>query len=369
LKVAFLIRTFDVGGSERQLLHLARGLVERDHEVLVIVIERGGTLVPELQAAGVTVTEGKRAGIRALREFRPDVVHGYLPFANVVAVSLRPFLRGARVVLGVRGIQSERDPGGAAVQIFYRVEAAASRLAHLVIANSDAARDQAAARGFPVERVKVVHNGFDTDALQFDAVARKQLRSEWAVGDDEVLVGRVAQLRPTKDYETFLRAAAVAAARRPNFRFVVVGEGPQRRELAALASRLGLDERVVWAGARPDIAATMSALDVMVSSSRWESFPNVVGEAMACGVPCAVTDTGDSAAIVGPTGTTSPPATPDRLGEAVLEVADRVAREGDELRAQARTRIIEQFSIGAMVTRTERMLLDVLNLSRSKPRP
>ena len=377
LKCAFVVRSFDVGGSERQLLHLTRGLVERDHDVLVVVIEAGGTLTPELVDTGARVVEVTDDGIGWLplrigpllgpiRQFRPDVLHGYLAFANTLAVHAGPFLPGTRVVQGIRGIQPERDAGQPMVRAFYRAEAMSSRFADAIISNSESGRTHALARGFPESRIHVVPNGIDINALHPDPDAGKQLRSEWSVADDEILVGRVAHFRPTKDYGTFLRAAAVAARGHPELRFVVVGDGPARGVLRAIARGLGLDGRVIWTGERRDMATIMNALDIMVSSSRWESFPNVVGEAMACGVPCAVTDTGDSAVIVGPTGAVAPPAAPHQLGAAVLGLLDRLKRDDDGLRAQARARIAEQFTVENMVTRTERILLDLAGFKRQQ---
>lgn len=343
--------------------------------MLVVVIEAGGTLTPELVDTGARVVEVTDNGVGSLplrigpllgpiRQFRPDVLHGYLAFANTLAVHARPFLPGTRVVQGIRGIQPERDAGQPAVRAFYRAEAMSSRFADAIISNSESGRTHALARGFPESRIHVVPNGIDTNGLHPDPVAGKQLRSELSVADDEILVGRVAHFRPTKDYGTFLRAAAVAARGHPELRFVVVGDGPARGVLRAIACGLGLDGRVIWTGERRDMATIMNALDIMVSSSRWESFPNVVGEAMACGVPCAVTDTGDSAVIVGSTGAVAPPAAPHQLGAAVLGLLDRLKHDGDELRAQARARIAEQFTVEDMVTRTERILLDLAGFKR-----
>jgi glycosyltransferase involved in cell wall biosynthesis len=174
-----------------------------------------------------------------------------------------------------------------------------------------------------------------------------------------VLIGRIGRMRPTKDYPTFLRAAAQAGAVRSDLRFVAVGDGPDRESIRALASELGLDDRLVWAGERSDIVAVMSALDIMVSSSTSESFANVIGEAMACGVPCVVTDAGDSAAIVGSTGVVASTGSPASLAESVLDLAERLADDGDRLRAEARARVESEFALDVMVEGTERVFRDV----------
>ena len=371
MKAAFLVRTFDVGGSERQLVALTQGLVARGHRALVAVLEGGGTLVPDLRAANVTVCEATAHGIRelpvrlpslvaTLRRWRPDVLHAYLPFANVLAPALRPLLRGTPIVFGIRVVAPERDPGDPRVRALYRAETIAARFADAVIANSDAARAHVVDRGFPAGRVHVVPNGIDTERFRFDATERARVRADWSIGDGEVLVGRVGRMRPNKGYDMFLHAATVAASRCPALRFVCVGDGPQRAELESLARSLDLDGQLVWAGERSDMTAVMSALDIMVSSSRVESFPNVIGEAMACGVPCVVTDAGDSAGIVGDTGLVVPPGDQGGLGNAIVELAARPPPGREALRA----RVEAKFGVEAMVTQTEQVLETVVR-SRS----
>ena len=372
MRATILVRTFDVGGAERQIVALSRGLVRRGHEVMVVVVEAGGTLVPQLRGTGATVVEvtEHRIGelplrlprlVRLLRGFHPDVLFGQLAYGNVLAVLCRSFLPHTRVVQGILVLRPERDPGAFLVRALYRAEAATSRFTDAVIANSNTAQKQSIERGFPADRIHVVYNGIDTEHFRHDPIARKQLRTEWSIAEDELLVGRIGRMRPTKDYPTFLRAAANAAARRQNLRFIAMGDGPDRGSIRSLATELGLGDRLVWAGERSDVVAVMSALDIMVSSSASESFANVIGEAMACGVPCVVTDAGDSAAIVGPTGVVVPRRSPATLADAVVDLAERLPENGDQLRNAARARVESQFTLEAMVDRTERVLLEIID--------
>jgi glycosyltransferase involved in cell wall biosynthesis len=375
LKVAFLVRTFDVGGAERQIVALSRGLVRRGHRVMVVVIEGGGSLVPELRATGATIVEVTDRGVGELpirlprllghlREFQPDTLYGQLAYSNVLAVLCRPFLPGTQIVQGILVLRPERDPDALLVRALYRAESATSRFADAVIANSSTARQHIIERGFPRDRIHVVYNGIDTDHFRHDPIARKQLRSEWSVRNGDVLVGRVGRMRPTKDYPTFLRAAAAAGSRRADLRFVAVGDGPDRVALQALARDLGLEGRLLWAGERDDMVAVMSALDIMVSSSESESFANVIGEAMSCGVPCVVTDAGDSAEIVGSTGVVVPTRSPAALADATLALAGRLSRVGDPLHAGVRARVESEFGLEVLVKRTEQILEGV---SRDAP--
>jgi glycosyltransferase involved in cell wall biosynthesis len=160
-----------------------------------------------------------------------------------------------------------------------------------------------------------------------------------------------------KDHESFLRAAARVAALRPEARFLCIGEGSEgyRQALVRLAAGLGIADRVIWTGRCTDPAAALAGLDICCSSSSFgEGFSNAIGEAMACGLPCVVTDVGDSALLVGATGTVVPRRQPEALAEALLA---EVGRLGEGRGGRARARIVENFSVDRMVERTLSLVL------------
>ncbi len=348
---------------------MARGLAADGHVPTVFLLRDEGALGAELRHDGIPVVAlGERSPptkpirlVRAVRAFGPDVVYSMLPVANVAAVLLRRAFGSAPVVMGVRAIAPERELT-AAVRVLYRLEARLARRSARVVTNSKAAAAWMHDRSVDPAHIDVIPNGIDTGRFRFDRAARHELRSDWGIGPESVLAGRVGGLRPAKDYPTFLRAAAHLASRHPPLRFVCVGGGPPERrvELRRLASSLDLDDRVIWADERSDIPRVMSALDVLVSSSATESFPNVIGEAMACGVPCAVTDVGDSAWIVGDTGEVAPPGDAVALAAAVERLTQRLETDGRALRTTTRARIETEFGVGSMVRATESILSQVV---------
>ncbi len=371
-RVVFLIRSLGIGGAERQLIELASGMSEGPWRVKVLTFYGGGQLEPDLIARGVRYRPLAKKGrwdiarfwwrlLREVRSERPDVLHSYLGTENLFAASLRPFLPRMKVVWGLRSSGIDLNSYERATAVLGDLECAASRLAHLIISNSQASVDDHARLGFPRERMKVVPNGIDAARFTPDAEARQEVRQEWGVEDSTPLVGLVGRLDPKKDHPTFLRAAARVATERPDVRFVCVGPGPDgyRRELLALCTSIGLGERVIWAGPRLDMPRVYTAFDLLVSSSAWgEGFPNVVAEAMASGVPCVVAGSGDSAMVVGDTGWLCRPQDVEDLARAIRVALD----SGPELRdrgASARQRIVDEFSPARLVERTT-ALLDTL---------
>jgi glycosyltransferase involved in cell wall biosynthesis len=373
--VLFLIRSLHAGGAERQLVTLAIGLHSRGRAVHVATFYPDGELARELESAGVRVTSlGKRGRwdiaspaarlIRLVRRERPAVLHPYLPDPNLLATLLRPLFPRLRLVWGVRAAYVDMSKYDVVARIAFSAAALASRGADLIIVNSRAGEAYHAARGYPRDRLRVVPNGIDTGRFRPDPEGRERLRTEWGVPREARLVGSVARLDPLKDHATFMRAAAGLADRDPNVRFVCVGGGPESyaRELRRQASDLGLDDRLWWAGARSDLPAVYSALDVFTSTSVGEGFPNVVAEAMACGTPCAVTDAGDSAWIVDGLGEVVP------VGDhaALIAAWQRILSEPAGPRSAAvRERIVREFSVERLITATECLLWGSPGLSKS----
>lgn len=368
LKIAFLIRSLGYGGAERQMVALARGLHKRGHAVGVIVFYPDGPLESDLARAGVPVWSLDKKGrwdvigflvrlVKIIRLERPDVLHGYLIFQNILASLAAFFFPRMRAAWGVRDSNINPDCYDRMERIIYKLQSWLSRSADLIIVNSYAGMNYAAANGFPKNKMIVIPNGIDTERFRRDKQAGYSLRAEWGIERDEKLVGVVGRLDPMKDHTTFLKAAAQLAEHRENVRFVCVGSGraDYKTGLIELSRKLSLSNRVIWAEAGERMTEVYNALDCVVSSSSGEGFSNVIGEAMACGVPCVVTDVGDSAWIVGELGEVVPPKAPELLGNAIEKSLNKIDYEWQA----TRQRIVDRFSVSNLITKTEAALFDL----------
>lgn len=375
MRIIFLVRSLDVGGAERQLVALARGLTLRGHHVSVAVFYGGGAFEEELREDGIPIHHLRKRGrwetirflarlARLVRAEHADLLHAYMD-ANVFAAAVKPFIPGVKVVWGIRSARSDFRQYDRLAVLYPGIERALSSAADAVIVNSMAAARQAIAAGLPAARVVVIPNGIDCVQFRPDPVGRAEVRRRWGIADAEVVVGMVARLDPVKNHANFIRAAATVGARRPRVRFVCVtdttGSPGYRDGLTRLAAELGLSGRLAWADEGKVTRAVYSALDVAVlSSDTGESFPNVIGEAMACDRACAVTDSGDAAAIVGDTGAVAPPRDPAALALGIAALVDRVVGSSGSASPGARARIEDTFSLALLTTRTEEALEGVL---------
>ena len=367
IRIVFLIRALDFGGAQRQLVALARGLRQAGHSVVIATFYPDLVYEKDLAEAGVeTVSLAKRGRwdtipfiwrlVRFLHAERPAVLHSYLGTSNMLAAAMKPLFPSVRMVWGVRASNLDMDNYDWLSRLSYKIECNLSHLADLIIVNSHAGFDFAAANGFPERKMVVVPNGIDTDRFQPRPDERERLRSRWGILEDEQLIGIIGRFDPMKDHANFLRAAALLARENGKARFVCIGDGPEpyRSVLHMLAEDLGLSSRLIWAGAMREMQNVYSAFDLACSSSaNGEGFPNVVGEAMACGVPCVVTHVGDSAWIVGDEDRTVPPGDPEALAAAL---ARALAAERVRLATDSRARIVEHFSVARLVDRTRQAL-------------
>ena len=203
----------------------------------------------------------------------------------------------------------------------------------------------------------VIQNGFDTDVFRPDPAQRARIRREWGIGD-ELLIGVVARLHPQKDHATFLTAMALVAESHPSARYVLCGEGVSRGSepfASMLAASPRLSERCLLRGSRDDVPAVLNALDIAVLSSAYgEGFPNIIGEAMACGVPCVVTDVGDAPALVADTGVVVSPRNAAQLASACVALIDMGAENRRRRGAAARRRVVGEYGLMRIADRYPR---------------
>jgi len=363
--VVHVVTGLGVGGAEFSLLRVVSA-ADRDrwrHSVLSLGAD--GPLAGPLRDAGAQVTElGLHAGLRALtalpdlarrlRALAPDVVQTWMYHADLLG-GLAARMAGVRALAwGLH--HSNLDPRynkASTLRVVRACRALSGRVPAGIVCCSEATREVHAAFGYARGRMTVITNGYDTEQWAPDPAARREVRAELGIAPDAPVVGMVGRYHPLKDFGTFLAAAATLRAGLPDARFILCGDGvePANAELAAAVAAAGLTGAVHLLGRRTDVARVMNAFDVAALSSRGEGFPNVVCEAMSCGIPCAVTDVGDAAAIVGDTGLVVPAGDARGLGEAWGALLAESAEERAERGRMARARVVERYSIGVVAGR------------------
>ena len=302
--------------------------------------------------------------IRIIRRQQPDLVQGWMYHGNLAA-QLSAAFTSAPVIWNIRAssynLKDEKLLTAAIIWLGGKL----SRLPKAIINNSIvSAVNHEKKLSYRADKRAVIPNGFDTDLFLPSAEARIALRSELALSESALLVGLIARYHPMKDHASFLRAVARLSNDYPRAHFVMAGEGIDERndDLRELIESLALKGRAHLLGERNDMHRVAAALDMVVSSSSFgEGFPNVVGEAMSCGVPCVATDVGDSSLVVGNTGRVVPPRNSEALAKALSEMLDMDEDQRRELGVSARRRVVENYSLDAVVRQYESLYQQVVS--------
>ncbi|HEX9188111.1 MAG TPA: glycosyltransferase [Vicinamibacteria bacterium] len=370
VRVAQVIWSLGLGGAEQVVIRLAAALDRRRFAPLVVCLDDPGPFAPQAEAAGVEVAAlGKRgpvdprAVLRLVRLFRSrgvDVVHTHLWGANLWG---RLAAVAARVPVVVT-TEHNLDTWKKAHHLV--LDRALARAATHMIAVSEEVRRFYEGHGVGRGRWRVVHNGVDVppEARRERGEAFRAL----GFGEGDRVAGLVGRLVPAKAPEVFLRALALALPRVAGLRGLVVGDGPLRPEAEAEARRLGIADRVVFAGLRDDVASLLPGLDALVFSSRREGLSMAMLEAMAAGVPVVATAVGGTPELVthGTTGLLVPPERPEELAGALVGLLQD-GPTAAAIRKAARRRVEERFSLASMVEAHEALYAETPGL-RGRPR-
>jgi glycosyltransferase involved in cell wall biosynthesis len=221
--------------------------------------------------------------------------------------------------------------------------------------------------GYVENKMVVIPNGFDLTIFKPEAGTRLSVRQELGISNEALIIGLVGRFDPQKDQYNFVQAAALLHMVLPEVHFLLCGDGIswQNSKLAEWIEKAGIPNNFHLLGRREDITRLTTALDIATSSSIGEGFPNVIGEAMACGVPCVVTDVGDSALIVGDTGRVVPPKNPQALAAAWSDLIKMGPEYRRQLGLAARRRIEENYSLPAIVAQYENLYEELASRVRS----
>jgi glycosyltransferase involved in cell wall biosynthesis len=342
IKIAYLITSLEVGGSERQLVALNAGLPAEKYERHIICLsgfgpleakarETGATLhdlrYPRLRATGTIQWQNLPAAgvsvlrlIRLLRKIKPDILHTLIPVCNVIGAVAGKVARVPHIVCTKLALGVYRDHSRFLPVVEDRIDAAFT----LVHCKSQGILEDVARREpIPREKLRVVYNGINVERFA-QAIDRDETRKRIGVPADAFVIGMVANLIPYKGHRDVIAAIPQILSRFPDVHFVFVGRDDGIREsLLEQATALGVDKNITFTGLRDDVAQLMPSFDALLSASHQEGFSNVLLEGMACALPIVATTVGGNVEAVenGVTGFLVPPENPAELAESIMKLA------------------------------------------------
>jgi glycosyltransferase involved in cell wall biosynthesis len=355
IHVTHIITSLGVGGAESVLCELVAHSDPIRFRHHVISLTGPGVVGERMKALGIGVDEMepgiskwrmllRLAGL--LRNLETDVVKCWMYHANLAGSLAAPLAGNPAVIWGVHHCSMDpKHTRRATIQVSNFCAWYSRWLPAAIVYCAESCRQTHEAIGYVKSKGIVITNGCDTERFRPDREARARIRGELGIAPGTPVVTLPARVHPIKGHEVFLRAATSILRSMPATRFLLcgLGTGADNRALVEAIAEAGLSDAIHLLGLRSDIEAILPASDVVVSASHSEAFPNSIISALACGVPCVVTDVGDCADIVGDTGKTVPPGDPVKLAAAVLEILRAPAERYGEFSAAARLRVQRRF--------------------------
>jgi glycosyltransferase involved in cell wall biosynthesis len=380
LRIVHIITGLQTGGAEHALEQLVARADPQRFAMRVVSLLDAGVVGPRLAAHGVPVTAlGMRRGVgdllrfgrlvAHLRQDPPDIVQTWLYHADLIGLVAARLADVRHVLWNLRGSGLEHHHYDNRFRWVVRLLARLSGLPDLIIANAEAGRAFHAQAGYHPRRWALIDNAIDVARFRPDPGARARLRAELGLAPDSRIIGMTARLDPMKDHDTFLRAAALIAST-DDVHFVLIGRGIDRQMGCArpFLADPGLAARLHFLGEREDVAELVAGFDLATLSSAFgEGFPNVVAEAMACGIPVVATDVGDTGRIVGDAGLLVPPRDAAALADAWRTLLTMPARR-TAMGIEGRARIARDFGLDRMVE-SYCQLYEQIGLDRKAARP
>jgi glycosyltransferase involved in cell wall biosynthesis len=366
------------GGAEEQVFQLAYAFQARNWEVLIVSMLPPGVMPPDFPEHGISLVHldmrparpDPRGVLRLadlIRSFHPDVVHSHMTHANLLARAARllapfPVLVNTLHNLTMAGVKRNHTT------FFEIAHRATDRLAERTTAICHAASDYYVKHhAVPANKMMTVPNGIECQRYAPNPEARLRLRREMGIEDDFVWLA-VGRLELQKAYWTMLRAFAKLES--PRNTLLICGSGSMLDQLAALATELGLANRVRFLGLRKDIPDVMSAADAFVLSSDMEGLPLVLLQASAAALPIVATNVSGNPEVVieGLNGFLTPPGSPELFAKAMRRMAALPAAERLALGRAGQARVQKIFQVEPVADQWERLFEELLRADGGRSR-
>lgn len=367
-KVVHIITGLTTGGAEMMLYKLL-SISTCNGVVVCLGGDESASIARKIRGLGVKIyflnmnsfslnIKGLFKLRNVLRSESPDVIQGWMYHGNIIALLAGVICRGAALLWNVRHSLHDIKNEKFILRHIIRLNALFSNRPDLIIYNSKTSAKQHEKFGFNKSKTKIVPNGFDGRLFEPDATNRECIRKQFSIKDDECLLGLVARFHSMKGHAVFIEAMKNLVSQHSNIKAMLVGKNldANNKQLVELINKNKLSKHILLLGECDNVPALTSAFDIAVSASLWgEAFSNAIGEAMVAGVPCVVTDVGDSRWIVGEFGKVVKPGDVNVLAKACLELIEMDARERHMLGKQARTRIQNNFGIKAITAQYDNL--------------
>ena len=370
IRIVHIITGLGSGGAENMLYKLLK-YSDRNkfyHEVISLMdegvigekIRDEGIKIHSLSISRTNIIKSILEARRICKDF--DIVNTWLYHADIFGFFIAKILLRKKLIWNIRHSNLDKDANKSRTLMIVKTNALLSKKLDCITFNSNRALENHINIGYRNKKTIVIPNGFELDKFSFNEKNRKILRSALNIDKENKVLITVGRWDIQKDYDTLFKALNQIKNTHTNFKMLLVGTNldDNNEELCSLASNYNLSDDLILLGRRNDISEILSAADCYISSSLGESFSNSIGEAMACSLPCIVTDVGDSKQIVGETNDVVKSKDFNGLAESICKFLEEPECTRN---FNSRNRIMENYDIRIVINEYEKNFQDVINKS------
>jgi len=366
IPITHIITGLNVGGAEMMLLKLLRAVDLEHYPSRVISLTDTGVIGSQIESLGIPVAAmGMKPGrfsnfdikklSREIKEQNPAVIQTWMYHADFIGGWAAKSAGVKGIAWNIRNSTLDVRKSKASTLAIVGVCALLSQfIPRRIVVCSHSASKVHQKIGYSAKKMVVIPNGFDLDTFKPDPAAGFAFRSKLNLTADTPVVGLAARFDEQKDHQTFIRSAVIVLKTLPQTHFLLCGDGitEDNEKLLQWVKETGFPANFHLLDRQSDMPTFHAACDVSVSSSAYgESFSNVLGEAMACGIPCVATNVGGAEEVLGDTGIIVPPRDPEALANGIVEILALPNDQRQLMGQHSRERILENFDIN-LITQT-----------------
>ncbi|MCE3237870.1 MAG: glycosyltransferase, WbnK-like family [Gammaproteobacteria bacterium] len=378
-KIMFIINDLDTGGAEIALLKLLQHIDRNIFVPYVVSLTTAGKIADQIHLLGISILPlGLKRFFpnpfcliklfRYIKVIKPDLVHTWMYHSDLLGGIVATLSGTPRICWCLR--HSDLSLKKNKYKTFFVIKLCALlsyRIPAAIVSCSHKAKDAHIKKGYCSSKIHVIPNGFDPDYFTPNLQAYSEMRRQLNLDQDTLVVGLIARYHPVKNHAGFIEAAKKIHHHLPKVHFLVAGTNCDKNNsmLLKMIKETHLTDYIHLLGEYKNIPHLMAALDVLALASFTEAFPNVLGEAMACRVPCVTTDVGDAAKIVGESGYIVKPGDMDDLADKLVKMLSLSQAERRKTGEVGRERIIKYYHVHNIAKQYENLYFSILHTKQS----
>jgi len=361
-KIIYIITGLNVGGAELVLLRLLMKINKKEYDPLVITLREKGIMGERIEKLGINVhclrihsfinlLPGLIKLVNKINIFNPQIIHTFMIHSAFFVGIIAKLLNKPTIIWNIFSTDLSLQSNKYKTRLIIIMCAYLSKIIpNRIIIDSNASYSSHKKAGYSWEKMEIIHNGVDTNEFSPNTIKRSEYRKQY-FKENELVIGLIARYHPVKGHDIFIKAVSILRREVSNVKFLLNGSNIEisNSKLMKMISKEGIQDFIHISDSKLEATNILLACDILVSSSKFESFPNIICEAMACSIPCVVTNVGDCAEIVGETGVIVSANDADELSSAIMGLINMPLKDRKKLGENARLRIKNNFSLSLMM--------------------